>query len=815
MAQIVKARRTNRKLRYAEKSPKEDPGASHIIVKFRDEYKDIPYTDDAEDYLDKQQIIPWHQLKEQFPGIDLRRLYTSVSPERIKALVAQAVELDHTYKPPNFLTYFLVQIPPAINPAKVAETFLKYPSVETAYVDPPKVNPTVTGANAPWSQSQGYPNQSQNGYLNASPKGINACYAWNLPGGDGADQDFIDIERGWTFDHEDLPTHGNTPLVGANVDVHHPHGTATLGVVCGMDNSIGIVGIAPHIRTVRCVSYVIYDKDLNILKENLPDALEAAINTLSYGGVLLLEAQLGGTNLPVELLRAEWDGIRLATALGITVVEAAGNALPSLQDLDAYPYAAGDPILRRGSGFCDSGAIMVGAGSSASPHTRLPFSNYGSRIDCYAQGEAVTTAWSNQSDPYVLSGPNAYTTQFDGTSSAAAIIAGVALAVQGMVFASRHYRFGAWQMRSLLSDPQNGTISANPITDRIGVMPDLKKLSNAIGAAPDVYIRDFVGDTGDPHTGPIAASPDIILLEQPAQPDPDTAFGEQNPQKDDYSRLGGEAKAGQPNYIYVRMRNRGGSDALNVTANVYWAEVSTLVTPDHWTLVGQVNIPRVSRANILTVSDAITWPSAQIPATGHYCFVGIIGNDADPGPLPAAFTDWDNYLRFIRENNNVTWRNFQVVDNVPNAGGFVPLAFLAPGAPDQARVMRLEIVAQLPEGSRAFVEAPISMYRRMRGNDLVKIDKRRGIALIPINPHGEHSLGDMLFEARSETRLQLLIQIPPEYRSMGYQVFVRQLYEGQEVGRVTWRLVPMGDTKLPRLSRRKRRKKVRSATLGR
>jgi serine protease len=49
-----------------------------------------------------------------------------------------------------------------------------------------------------------------------------------------------------------------------------------------------------------------------------------------------------------------------------------------------------------------------------------------------------------------------------------------------------------------------------------------------------------------------------------------------------------------------------------------------------------------------------------IPASGHYCFVGLVGTAADRAPGLAAFSDWANFTTFISANNNVTWRNFNV-----------------------------------------------------------------------------------------------------------------------------------------------------------
>ena len=102
-------------------------------------------------------------------------------------------------------------------------------------------------------------------------------------------------------------------------------------------------------------------------------------------------------------------------------------------------------------------------------------SNFGTRVHCYAWGEQVVTT-----DYHVFNPFNAYTmpcgphAPFDGTSSAAAILAGAALAVQGMAHATRGCRLAPEAVRAILSDPDNGTASAPGA--QIGVMPDLRKI---------------------------------------------------------------------------------------------------------------------------------------------------------------------------------------------------------------------------------------------------------------------------------------------------------------------------------------------------
>jgi hypothetical protein len=396
---------------------------------------------------------------------------------------------------------------------------------------------------------------------------------------------------------------------------------------------------------------------------------------------------------------------------------------------------------------------------------------------------------------------NLYTTGFNGTSSASPIVTGAALAVQGLMQAASGGRLAPWQLRMILSDPANGTSSQNPVVDRIGVMPNLRAIIDGmvLNLSPDIYLRDFVGDNGDPHLGAISSSPDIILR-QTAVADPQAAFGAGSGTENDVA-LGYEAESGQDNFVYVRVRNRGGTAAANVTATVYWAPPSTLVTPDLWTLVGVTTLPSVPTGDLLTVSSAITWPAAAIPAPGHYCFVSILNTPRDPGPTPAELMDWNNFTTFIRNNNNVTWRNFNVVNNVPppraEPPGYVALPFIAAGAPDKARLMQLEIVPRLPAGSEIMLELSPEFAERLHvcphhiasGVAYPKPDAQRVVHIV-MNPCGHVRFPSIAFPAKARIPLRLLVKIPEPMRKHEFELFARQTYEGEEVGRVTWRLTP-------------------------
>ena len=530
-------------------------------------------------------------------------------------------------------------------------------------------------------------------------------------------------------------------------------------------------------------------------------AILAAITTLHFGDTLLLEAQVyvNAANLmgPIEVNDADYEVIRLATALGIIVVEAGGNgtdggmgapSTPPL-DMDTYTTRDGFPVLDRN--FRDSGAIIVTAATSTDPHTRMDYAPHGQRIDCYAWGENINTLASDESGS-----TTDYTSGFCCTSGAAAIIAGAALAVQGRAEALLQTRFSPRQMRAILSDLSTGTLPWTGETTHIGVMPNLRTIfDDVLNSAPDVYLRDYVGDDGEPHVGSSSASPDIILRPA-AVADPHGAFGAGSGTEND-TTLGSTAEIGQDNHIYVRVLNRGGSAAINVTAQVFWAPVATLITGDLWTLIGSTILPNVPIGDQLTVSDAILWHQADIPAPGHYCFVGLAGNAADPAPDPASFLDWDNFLRFIRDNNNVTWRNFSVENNEPDVDdatvpeGYRALSFLAPGAPDKARPMALEVIGSLPEGARAMLEVPLGfreLLQELHQAGQVSIDRKRGVARLAVNPHGRMYFGEVIFPARSRMAFRLLVEIPERYRRQTFRIAVRQIWECIEVGRVTWQL---------------------------
>ncbi len=493
----------------------------------------------------------------------------------------------------------------------------------------------------------------------------------------------------------------------------------------------------------------------------------AALPGCAFGDVLLLDVQYAfgphGSLMPAEVYDAEFEAIRLAVALGVVVVEAAGEGG---YDLDWYQNGAEQRVLAPGGeGFRDSGAILVAGATSAVPHERTAGSNYGGRVDCHACAEF----------------------------GAAAIVAEVAAATQGMAAASRGYRFAPDQLREVLR--AQGTRSADPAADRIGLMPDLRRIidGDALRLAPDLYLRDFIGDGGEPHTGPISASPDIIVRRDRVR-DPQAEFGEGGG-TEDTAVLAEVPEPGADAYVYVRVRNQGGDEATGAKATVYWAPAATLLVPKLWHEIGTVVLPPVPTGDALTVSREIVWPGAEIPEDPRCCFVAVLHAHGDPAPGRDALTDWDRFSTLIRDSNNMAARNVQVVDNVPVPGvqpaGYIPLPCLVTGAFDRTREMTLEVTARLTQDTRLLFEAPLALIDELGlRREQVEVDETTSTARLPVTAHGRQPLGTARLPTGSVRACRLLVRLADAPADRFLRVALRQSYQGIEVGRVTWLLAP-------------------------
>lgn len=342
--------------------------------------------------------------------------------------------------------------------------------VEFAYFEP-LVDEAVwraprTGPRAPLGR-RAIPNfEDQQDYLKPSPLGIDAVYAWTLPGGTGAGVRMIDVERGWHSDHQDLSdtfwTNGNNLRVD--------HGTAVWGEIAAKRDSRGVTGIAHGVEFGT--AGVAWNNLMEEYIQASPAVYEEAARQLRAGDILMIEQQAtgpdGGAPAPMEFWRANFDVIKSIVDRGVIVVAAAGNGG---SDLDEAVYEGAFDLAVR-----DSGAILVAAaeppGTRDHHLERLDFSNYGTRIDGFGYGDGVVT--TGYGDLYASpDGRSAYTNSFSGTSSATPMIAGAIAILQGVARAQGTVLTPTEVRKALRS---TGTRQRGDQTQPIGKFPNFREL---------------------------------------------------------------------------------------------------------------------------------------------------------------------------------------------------------------------------------------------------------------------------------------------------------------------------------------------------
>ncbi|MDA2434128.1 S8 family serine peptidase [Bacillus cereus] len=448
-----------------------------LILKFKNE-ANLPYQDGIEKFIKEEKQDPGLiGILNEYPNVTINRLFSSLNPKEIKNLGREINDSEHISS--NLLNYYIVENQGDIDVQALLAKFEKSSLIETAYLQEEETPPEERLPNLsvnPYDE----PRLTRQGYLEPAPLGINAPYAWSINGGDGKGTTFVDMEYGWLLSHEDLVNQKIELMSGQNKSEHHDHGTSVLGIVSAEDNNIGGIGIAPKAK-VKVVSQIRDNGNYNTA-----DAILSAVNNMQAGDILLLEAQAtydgyGDKNyFPVEVKPDIFDAIRIGANKGIIIIEAGANGG---NDLDQFRDHNGKQVLNRNSpDFKDSGAIMVGAASARVPHKRSYFSNYGSRVDVYGWGNAVDTTDAKPSD-FIT---NLYTSSFAGTSSASPIIAGAAASIQGIAKNNQGRVYTPRQLRDILSDSSTGTKSNDPISDKIGVLPDLKAILSKLGFSPNL-----------------------------------------------------------------------------------------------------------------------------------------------------------------------------------------------------------------------------------------------------------------------------------------------------------------------------------------
>jgi Pregnancy-associated plasma protein-A len=185
--------------------------------------------------------------------------------------------------------------------------------------------------------------------------------------------------------------------------------------------------------------------------------------------------------------------------------------------------------------------------------------------------------------------------------------------------------------------------------------------------AADLWMQDNLDDVGaepDASTNPMWISDDIWVR---SSPDGLMNQDHQNP------------NSGQPNYVYVRVRNRSCATGASQsgTLRLYWAKASSSLSwPAPWD--GSVTTPALmggsigSQAVVVNGGDTeivqFTW-TAPDPSDyasfgadkAHFCLLARI-ETASAAPFGMTFAETGNLYANVQNNNNIVWKNISIVD---------------------------------------------------------------------------------------------------------------------------------------------------------
>jgi len=337
---------------------------------------------------------------------------------------------------------------------------------------------------------------------------------------------------------------------------------------------------------------------------------------------------------------------------------------------------------------------------------------------------------------------------------------------------------------------------------------DLDKLSqvknafNAVGIGPDIYVRDNLLDSGEePYPGSyLYASPDIINRISPSA-NPAVDFADLT---DD--GLWENVEFGQDNHVYVRLQNRG-NETGDATVNVYFIAATSFGTPASWIHIGTLVETAIAPGS-LRISGPLLFPEALIPAVGHYCMIAVASDVLDPAPDHNLISSVSDYVDFVRNTNNIAYRNMNVVDDLPGFVGTFEAEIRSLSWMRERYDLRIDLSRFVP-GAKIRVRGPayaldgsiargLKLVARTKGENIYEVlvgQKRiRQKEFFGLKRRDDFGLGFDNVLVEKTFRLAVNYVLPDEgnsrelkrqFRRKKFPLTIRQLWKGEAVGAVT------------------------------
>lgn len=539
------------------------------------------------------------------------------------------------------------------------------------------------------------------GHTGTPDADIDAPEAWQKTKGNSSIVIAV-LDEGVTSDHPDLLNGRQVRLNGSNFSTAVPgndpspalngnHGNACAGIIAAArDNTRGITGVAPYCKIMP----------IKILNPSASDAnIANAITFAKNNGAQILSNSWGyGTSNP-NFIPAIVTAITDATTtgrggLGCVVVFAAGNTANHAIGSNGFVTFPGNVnipgVLTVGaSDRYDAQANYSPTSNTASTsnqivdivapsHRAYPTQIAGENFEIWSLDIPGISGYNPQSGGIYLpaAGTNfeAYTGRMGGTSAACPQVAGAAALLLSLNSALTQQQ--VFNILTENADKVGGYVyNSAGISNEMGA-GRLNLYRSVWKAGADLYMKDQLSDAGlEPNPdniSPYYVTPDIWVRNIN-----DGGTVHQNPE------------AGQTNYVYVKVRNRGiaASAATGNRLKLYWAKASTgLSWSFPWTgsmygcagtplsIGGQIGtkvIASVSAGGFTTMVFAWTppKPTDYQPCFGgdasHFCLLARIENMVSV-PYGMAFPENTDLWNNVRNNNNIVWKNISIVDALPD-----------------------------------------------------------------------------------------------------------------------------------------------------
>ncbi len=475
---------------------------------------------------------------------------------------------------------------------------------------------------------------------------INVEPAWLISSGSGIKVAVLD--NGVQLDHPDLSNNliqGYDAIGGTSngsSSENYDHGTCCAGIIAAADNSIGVKGIAYNAKIIPIKLFVASGYDLYLHNDS---NIVGSFNYALANGADIISCSWGGGSGTSALDNAIHNALTYGrNGKGCVVVFASGNLN---QGYVNYPSSL-------------SGVISVGAisqcGERKSPDScdgEVDWlgSNYGEGLSVVAPGVKIATT--------TLTTRGTYKTSFNGTSSAAPHVAGVAalmLSVNPHLTRQEVKDIIEQTAQKLTGYRYTDTIGYNNGTwnkyTGYGLIDALAAVSRAKNLDYDLYTRDNVQDDGReplnyPQAG-ISDSPDIWVRNQ-------------NDNIEDHQPIFHGI-----NYLYAHIHNQGSDTSFYKTDSIRFFYKPTFLTfhnnPALWPQLAVAPIPKIPSGHDTIIS--IPFSISSMYSGLDYAIYSRIESPFDPLHTP----ENTSYDYNVIQNNNISLKNV-LFSNVARCSG--------------------------------------------------------------------------------------------------------------------------------------------------